>query len=345
MIGIAATSCSSDDYQEIPLVEVDLTQVPYPKLSDYKFFKGEMKNLVPTKGVLPYQPISGLYTDYAEKLRLIWMPKNVKATYVSDDKSLNFPVGTVLIKNFYYSDMAPAHTKKIIETRIMILKQTGWIFAEYVWNDQQTEAFLQTTSSIQNFSFYKKNGQLLTTEYKIPSSLECAYCHKIDNVIQPIALKPQNINFNYSFSDGSQNQLQKLIEVGYLEANLPNQITSLVDYEDTTKSLNLRVRSYFDANCAHCHVDGGYAEAFDLRLAFNETQSLANMGVCKEAIHYMPGFSGEIILPQNAAQSILYYKMSTTEPNYQMPMIGRSIPHQEGLELVEQWINSLDPCN
>ena len=41
-------SCSSDDnYVDVPTspVVVDLTQVPYPKLSDYKFFEGELKNI------------------------------------------------------------------------------------------------------------------------------------------------------------------------------------------------------------------------------------------------------------------------------------------------------------
>lgn len=339
-------SCSKDeDYKEITPVVMDLSQVPYQKLSEYKFFKGDIKNLIPAYGVLPYQPISGLYTDYAEKLRLIWMPTGLKASYIADNQILNFPVGTALIKNFYYSDTAPSHQKKVIETRIMILKENGWIYADYVWNDDQTDAFLQTISSVKNFSFYKSNGELLTVDYKIPSNLECTYCHKISNINQPIGVKPQNINFNYNYSNGSKNQLDKLIAFGYLDNNLPTEINTLVDYEDTSKSLNLRVRSYFDANCAHCHIDGGYADDFDIRLSFTDTESMANLGVCKNAIHFVPGFSGEIVIPQNPLQSILYYKMSTTNPNFQMPFIGRSIPHQEGLSLVEEWINSLEPCN
>ena len=51
-------SCNSEDgsdYVEVPTspVQVDLTQVPYSKLSDYHFFEGEMKNQNPSLNVIP----------------------------------------------------------------------------------------------------------------------------------------------------------------------------------------------------------------------------------------------------------------------------------------------------
>ena len=96
-------SCSNQDDNYIPIshVEVDLTLVPYPKLSDYHFFEGDLKDLNPALNVLPYEPASALFTDYAHKKRFLWMPVGVKATYDTDNKILIFPVGTVLIKNFY----------------------------------------------------------------------------------------------------------------------------------------------------------------------------------------------------------------------------------------------------
>ena len=124
-------------------VSVDLTNVPYAKLSDYRFFAGNMKEQIPNTGVLPYEPATSLFTDYALKKRFIWMPAGSKGTYVSDHDLINLPVGTALIKTFYYNNVQPSGETKILETRIMIKKSTGWIFAEYVWNDAQTEAYLQ----------------------------------------------------------------------------------------------------------------------------------------------------------------------------------------------------------
>src|SRR5690606_4869260 len=107
----AFSSCGKDDseeYSEIPdpsPVVLDLEAVPYPKLSDYNFFEGNIKNLKPVKGVGPYDLNSTLFTDYAHKKRFVWMPDNVKAQYISDSEVLNFPSGSVLIKNFYYDNV------------------------------------------------------------------------------------------------------------------------------------------------------------------------------------------------------------------------------------------------
>jgi hypothetical protein len=57
-------------------VNVDLALVPYSKLSDYKFFKGELKNQEPNTDVIPYQPASSLFTDYANKFGMKLISKN-----------------------------------------------------------------------------------------------------------------------------------------------------------------------------------------------------------------------------------------------------------------------------
>jgi hypothetical protein len=128
-------------------VSVDLSTVPYQKLSEYRFFKGQMKDQVPEDGVIPYQLASSLFTDYALKKRFVWLPSGLKGTYIADNKIIELPVGAALIKTFYYDNVQPSGVTKILETRIMIKKSTGWIFAEYVWNEEQTEATLQMDGS------------------------------------------------------------------------------------------------------------------------------------------------------------------------------------------------------
>jgi uncharacterized repeat protein (TIGR03806 family) len=340
-------SCNTldDSYIPVPVspAVVDLTQVPYQKLSDYKFFEGDLKNMSPSYGVVPYRPTSELFTDYAEKKRFIWLPNGVKATYNGDGNELNLPVGAALIKSFYYNNVVPNNETRIIETRVMIRKSTGWIFAEYVWNTNQTEAYLQNTGSQTPVSWMDENNILQSINYKIPSTTtDCKRCHELINGTRiPLGIKPQNLNSAFTYSEGNKNQLSKLIEFGYLENNLPATIVSVVNYKDALQPLNLRVRSYFDSNCAHCHVDNGEATQFGLRFAFNQTENIENMGVGVQAQHYLTGYNGRIVQPNNIGQSILHYRVNTTTDNfYIMPPLGRTVKHSEGVQLIEEWINS-----
>src|SRR5699024_9932708 len=58
-------------------------------------------HLVPNKGVVPYGVNAKLFSDYADKMRTVWMPKGTSATY-EPVKAFDFPVGTILSKTFYY---------------------------------------------------------------------------------------------------------------------------------------------------------------------------------------------------------------------------------------------------
>lgn len=347
---IAATticSCNKDEnYEPITQkspVQADLSLVPFSKLSDYNFFEGELKNLNPVYGLIPYKPTSELFSDYAQKKRFLWLPSGSKAVYQGDSEILNLPIGAVLVKNFFYSKIQPLNNTKIIETRLMIRKYSGWIFAEYIWNENQTEAYLNSESTETPISWLDQNNIEKNIVYKTPSSSECIRCHGlISGDKNPIGIKPQNINSNFNYPEGSKNQLSKLIEFGYLENNLPANIVSVVDYNDLSKSLDLRVRSYFDINCAHCHQFNGEADHFGLRFGFNNTETISNMGVGLTAEHFVLGYNGRIITPSNIAQSILHYRVNTvSDINYRMPPLGRSIKHTEGVQLIEDWINSL----
>lgn len=353
---------SEDDYTPIPTtpVSVDLNTIPYQKLTSYNFFQGDLKELSPNSRVLPYEPSSTLFSDYAHKKRFVWMPENKKATYNADNKVLELPIGSVLIKNFYYNNTQPSNTKKIIETRVMIRKESGWIFANYVWNDTQTEAILDLGGSTKNITWIDDNSVTRTVNYRIPNESQCIVCHKSNTIVggqpttihTPIGIKPQSLNFEYNYGSNSKNQLLKWQEVGYLANNfaLPTAANTAVNYNDATKPLESRVRAYFDINCAHCHNENGHCSYRPMRFDFNSTQGangLTNMGVCVDT-QDMQGFPSElnkIIAPRRTDRSMLFYRINTTDEAYMMPLHGRSLIHTEGIQLIEQWINTLDFCN
>lgn len=327
-------------------VTLDLDKFPYNKLSDYNFFEGALNAIQPGYGVLPYKPISSLFTDYALKERFVWVPVGETARFVQDNKSLDFPVGSALIKMFYYNNVLPTNTTRIIETRVMVKTQNGWDFAEYVWNDAQTEAFLETTEDGGYTEVnWLKDGQERFVNYRIPAKQQCVICHTNDFETLPLGIKPQNINSMLSYDDGSNNQLQKLIDFGYLEDALPESILTVVDWKDASKSLEQRAKSYLDINCANCHIDGGQGDYRVIRLGYSDTvNNDENAGVCVDADTPIPGLMGQKhIAPGDPENSIIYYRMSVTgDQPYKMPQFGQSLVHTEALVVLEEWINSIN---
>jgi uncharacterized repeat protein (TIGR03806 family) len=330
-------------------VTLDLDKFPYDTLSEYNFFNGALNAIEPAYGVLPYEPISSLFTDYAVKERFVWVPVGETASFDQNNKSLDFPTGSALIKMFYYNNVLPTNTTKIIETRVMVKTQNGWDFAEYVWNEVQTEAFLETTEDGGYTEVnWLQDGQERFVNYRIPAKQQCVICHSNDFETVPLGIKPQNINSFLTYDDGPSNQLQKLIDFGYLEDALPSNITTVVDWEDASNSLEQRAKSYLDINCGNCHIDGGQGDYRAIRLGYTDTlNNDENAGVCVEGDTPIPVGGGtfitKLIAPEDSENSIIYYRMSVTgDEAYKMPQFGQSLVHTEALALMEDWINSIN---
>ena len=246
--------------------------------------------------------------------------------------------------------MLPSNTTKIIETRLLIRKSTGWKAYDYVWNEQQTEANLEATNDgvFVPITFIENNVTRSTT-YKIPSQSECLTCHKINpsqtgEITIPIGPKPQNLNTTFNYTTGSQNQLAKWRSVGFIGNDVPTNINSTIDYKDTSKSLEQRARSYIDINCAHCHRDGGHCDYTPQRFNYSNT-NMNTFGLCLEPLFAIEG-APYVIKSGDANRSEIMKRINTTEGELKMPIIGRNLIHEEGVLLMTQYINSLpQTCN
>jgi len=344
-LAVVSYSCSDEAYVAVEYspVNYNINEMPYENLSQYNFFQGELKNLEPVYGVVPYELISSLFTDYSIKNRFLWMPDGVSAEYISSSSVFDFPVGTILIKNFSYDDVLPEMISKNIETRLMIKKENGWIFADYIWNEDQTEASFSLEGSVVDISWLQ-NGEERNISYRIPSASECLTCHKISDGAIPNGVKPRNINKTLDYRANSMNQLDKWMEMGYLNS-YPSDLEAVANWKDLSEPLEKRVRSYIDINCAHCHSENTHCEYRPIRLSFEATEDLANMGVCLTPDTNLGNGTDLIINPGNIDRSVLHFRMTSNEEQYRMPLIGRSIVHDEAIAMIEEWINSLNNCN
>lgn len=351
LLPFLVAACSKEDLHErLPVeangeekLQLDVSDFPLPVLSDYGFFKGAMALQRPVPGLLPYAPINSLFADHAHKKRFIWMPEGEQATYNGDHEVLDFPDGTVLVKSFYYDHVQPDNDTRIIETRLLYKRNGQWEFADYIWNDEQTEAFFDLDGSYTPITWTDDNGVLRSTTYRIPSEAECLTCHKSNDIAIPIGPKPRNLNSTYPYAGGEMNQLARWTQEGYLSNTRPKHITPVPRWDDPTVDLNTRVRAYVDINCAHCHRDGSHCDYRPMRFAFEESGDPANLGVCVPPDDPLLPQHSHIIARGSVGRSLMHYRMASTDEAVRMPLIGRTLADEEGVQLITAWINGLGP--
>lgn len=328
-------------------IVIDISKGAFAKLSEYNLFKGNMADLVPNGKLLPYELITPLFSDYAEKARFVWVPEGKQATY-TEDGVLDLPVGSILVKNFYYpADFRdPAKGRRIMETRLLIHRTDGWDAETYVWNKEQTEATRQIVGAQIPMAFINAQGKNISFNYSVPNKNQCAACHDVSGKIMPIGPKVRNLNMDYTYADGKQNQLTKWTAVGFL-TGLKAAVSSpkLAKWNDENAgTIEARARGWLDVNCAHCHNPKGPAKNYGLDLTYtnnnpntygiNKVPIAAGSGAGDNMVDIDPG------MPEN---SIMIYRLESLNPEVMMPELGRTMVHTEGVALIRKWVESLKP--
>ena len=311
------------------------------KLSEFEFFLDDSAQL-PNDKVIPYELISTLFSDYSYKQRWVYVPGNKKAKYV-ENWVFDFPTGSALIKTFYYpvDERAPELGKQLLETRLLLRKESGWEAVSYAWNEEQNEAYKKIAGKTINVDWTDFMGEEKTVRYRVPNVNQCKECHDADDKISPIGPKARNINKKFDFKDGQFNQLVYWMNREIID-DYPMDLISPVDWTDETKDINDRVRSYLDVNCGHCHSPTGNANSTGLYLHLNETRDI-NLGIFKKPVATGRGSGGYkySIVPGKPEESILLYRMESMDPGVMMPESGRALTHQEAVEMVRDWIYGL----
>lgn len=289
----------------------------------------------PAPGVVPYHLNTPLFTDYALKFRFIHVPKGKKAK-AARDGLLDFPVGTVLIKSFGYpADMrAPDKDLRILETRLLIHRASGWVALPYVWNAEGTEATLKRAGQRMDVSWTHTDGQTRTISYAVPNANQCKGCHVTGTTMTPIGPKVRNLDDGY--------QLQALTKAGVLTGKTAAAHAMPVWDRAESGTVALRARAYLDTNCGHCHSRTGPANTSGLWLDWDQPAD-TNLGIGKRPTAAGRGSAGLefAIKPGDPAASYLVARMASNDPGIAMPELGRSIAHDEAIALLSQWIGEM----
>lgn len=310
--------CGREPFEPEPYdldFDIPRTEAFAPTLSAYGLYQEPLASLQPADGVHLYELSSELFSDYAFKQRLIRVPEGSTAILEADG-SLTYSEGTVMVKTFYYpSDMRdPSAERRIIETRLLVKTGGRWNVATYLWNAEQTEAYKLLTGTTTNISWIDEAGQSRSTNYAVPQEGECVTCHQTDELSTYIGPTPRNLNRMVERDGGEVNQLAHLADQGVV--TVLDGSPTIPNYKDTAESLENRARAYLDINCAHCHQPDAWSDAsrrpYDLRYA----TALADTGLVGEG-----------------------NQVSRQLTEGEMPYLGTTLRHDEGVEIVLDYID------
>lgn len=312
-----------------PVIPSDATDEELPeKLSELGLFAGSLAQQLPASGVFPYELRTPLFSDYTLKFRFIKLPEGTHPEYRSNDETLDFPVNTIIAKTFAYpkDQRHPERGKRLIETRILKKQRDGWQGVSYVWNDEQTEAMLKLTGKVVNTDWTHFDGKSMSNAYIVPNANQCKGCHGNSN--EPIGPKPRNL----FHADALFKQLNQKVVV----ASIP------IWNDPATGSLHDRAKAWLDINCAHCHNPTGPARQSGLDLRYTQMEP-AQYGVMKIPVAAGRGSGGRHfdIVPGKPDESILMYRLQSTEPGIMMPELPRRLVDSEGVALIREWISSM----
>lgn len=292
-------------------------------LSEFRLLMGK-QGMKANQRVMPYSLNTPLFSDYAEKWRYLYLPKGTHLTWKGEGLP-DFPVGAVLVKSFGFpADMRrPDDTIRMIETRLLLHRQSGWVALPYVWRADGSDADLKRAGMRTDVTWTHTDGKPRTVNYAVPNSNQCKGCHDVSGAIIPIGPKARNLA-------GNPFGLMPAV------ARVP------VWNDPKSGSLDTRAHAYLDANCGHCHNPQGPASNSGLNLNWDEKNPVSK-GVGKRPVaagRASGGFDFDIAAG-DPDQSIMIYRMESLDPGISMPELGRNAVHDEGVALLKQWIKQM----
>lgn len=310
-------------------------------LSDYGLFTGLPNNPNESLG-LYYELSNELFIDHARKYRYIYLPPNTTLN-ANQEGHLDFPIGSILVKVIALPTTSTSSAEeRIAEVRLMVLRDNGWIFIPYVWDETLKDARLNPSGSLIPASFFANEKQL-NFIYESPSQNRCEQCHQNRTegtlTFVPIGPKVRLLNRSIEIESQTVNQLEHWQTQGIID--LPKDVTDLPatpSWRDETFSLQQRAKAYLDINCAYCHTDHGAAALSGLRLEYSRTLGY-NHGVCNSSHGWRGG--GYDIWPGRGDISSIPLRMELDEATDRMPPIGRVVADEEAILLIRQWIDSM----
>lgn len=318
------------------------------KLSETGIFENTSK-LQPAEGVIEYDINAHHWADGTHSRQWIALPNHTQVTLFeeSDWKTgesegrFVFPTDSVAVKTVsYFTNAQDTDSEKHIETQLLHKNGEEWAAYNYIWNEEQTDAFLQEDRASDRKLIIKDltapNGQRVQTWHHSSRS-ECLLCHVWSSGTVQGFWPPQ-----LSLQQEKKNQIDSLSDLGLFAEPVPKR-PALVAADDKNESLENRARSYLALNCSTCHrkLGGGTATfTFDPTVPLDDSQYI-------DAVPSQGSFgikNARIIAPGEPSRSVILYRTLKSGRGH-MPQFGSNVIDAEGVRLLHDWIESMESAS
>jgi uncharacterized repeat protein (TIGR03806 family) len=304
----------------------------------------DLAELRPANFLIPYNVNTPLWSDGAVKTRWFALPTNGVIGFTAND-DWTFPTGTVFVKNFALpvDDTNPKIVRRL-ETRLLVRDISGYVYgATYKWRPDNSDADLVTNGFTEDITI-KTAGGSRVQHWFYPGRQDCLTCHSTASG-GVLGVKTRQLNGNFKYPNGvTMNQLRTLGHLKMFDATFDDRkilrYPRLASINNNSAPLELRARSYLDANCSQCHRPGGAGAFFDTRFGTPlKKQNLIN-GPVANLLAASGTHPGKVIVPEDLDRSILFRRISIIGEN-QMPPLARNLVDTNAVEVVGKWIMSL----
>ena len=301
----------------------------------------DLTNLTPADFLIPYTVNSPLWSDGAVKTRWFTIPTNTTIHFTANGE-WTFPAGSIFVKHFELpvDDTDPKILRRL-ETRIIVRDTNSYVYgASYKWRPDNSDADLVSTGISEPVEIKTSTG-IRTQTWFYPGKQDCLTCHTPASG-GVLGVNTRQLNGKFKYSDGhTDNQLRALGRMGIFDGAFDERkifrAPKLVNITNTAAALELRVRSYLDANCSICHRPGGAGAFFDARF---ETPLKKQNFINGPVANQLGVVGAKVIAPGNTNKSILFQRISVVGEN-QMPPLAKNVVDERAVAVVGKWISSL----
>jgi uncharacterized repeat protein (TIGR03806 family) len=308
-------------------------------------------NRTPASGLIPYKLNAPSWDDGAVKNYFMAVPN--RGDVITPDQQLRlrptnswkFPDGTVFIKNFDFvvDETNPKVPRRRLETQILVRDINGAVYgATYKWRPDNRDADLLTASLNENILVTNATG-IRTQTWYYASPADCLTCHTPGaGYVLGVNTRQLNGDFTYPATGKTDNQIRTLNRLGLFSPAISEtritEFPKLSALTDLKAPLEDRVRSYLDVNCAQCHRPGGTGITFDARY---DTAAADQHIVNAPAAVTLGIANARIVMPGDAAHSVLYQRITSLVPTIKMPPLSHNQVDAQAAQIIREWINSL----